>query len=69
MGLCLGFSFLSLVEIIYFLTLRPFVNFCNSKKKLKKVVPTHILREEYEESNWSNLVKLNNYGNNHMSGE
>ncbi|XP_027853700.2 pickpocket protein 28-like [Aphis gossypii] len=46
MGLCLGFSFLSLVEIIYFLTLRPFVNFCNSKKKLKKVVPTHILREE-----------------------
>ncbi|KAF0768530.1 pickpocket protein 28-like isoform X2, partial [Aphis craccivora] len=46
MGLCLGFSFLSLVEIIYFLTLRPLVNFCNTKKKLKKVVPTHILRED-----------------------
>uniref|UniRef100_A0A2S2PUG1 Sodium channel protein Nach n=1 Tax=Schizaphis graminum TaxID=13262 RepID=A0A2S2PUG1_SCHGA len=46
MGLCLGFSFLSLVEIIYFLTLRPFVNFCNSKKKLKKVAPSLIFGEE-----------------------
>ncbi|XP_025203158.1 pickpocket protein 28-like [Melanaphis sacchari] len=46
MGLCLGFSFLSLVEIFYFLTLRPLVNFCNSKKKLKKVAPTLILGKE-----------------------
>ncbi|XP_022181306.1 pickpocket protein 28-like isoform X2 [Myzus persicae] len=46
MGLCLGFSFLSLVEIIYFLTLRPLVNFCNAKRKLKKVDPTRVLGEE-----------------------
>lgn len=37
MGLCLGFSFLSLAEIIYFLTLRPLVNYYNAKKNLKKV--------------------------------
>uniref|UniRef100_A0A2S2QDE3 Sodium channel protein Nach n=1 Tax=Sipha flava TaxID=143950 RepID=A0A2S2QDE3_9HEMI len=42
MGLCLGFSFLSLAEIIYFLTLRPLVNFFNNKKKMKKVDPVSV---------------------------
>lgn len=43
MGLCLGFSFLSLAEIIYFLTLRPLVNYFNLKKKMKRVDPIHSL--------------------------
>lgn len=45
MGLCLGFSFLSLAEIIYFLTLRPLVNFRNEKKKMKKVEPVRIFEK------------------------
>lgn len=44
MGLCLGFSFLSLAEIIYFLTLRPLVNYCNSRKEERKVNPIDIVR-------------------------
>lgn len=51
MGLCLGFSFLSFVEIIYFLTLRPLVNYCNLKKKLKKVDPNRTLGQNPDYTN------------------
>jgi len=51
MGLCLGFSLLSLAEIIYFLTLRPLVNYCNSKRKMKKVDPTRTSENNLELTN------------------
>ena len=36
LGLCLGFSVLSLVEIVYYLTLRVFCGYFQSRKKGQK---------------------------------
>lgn len=51
MGLCLGFSFLSLAEIFYFLTIRPLVNYCTTKRKMKKIDPTRISGNNLEFTN------------------
>ncbi|XP_050419751.1 pickpocket protein 28-like isoform X2 [Adelges cooleyi] len=37
MGFYMGFSILILFELVYFITLRPFVNYWNAKKKMKKI--------------------------------
>lgn len=54
MGLCLGFSILSGIEVIYFFTLRAFWKFCR-KRKLKKKAE-HQTQEQNTNSYFQQLL-------------